>query len=182
MTLPARIAPIDIAAAAPEAAAVLGEVRAAFGSVPNIYRVFAHSPAALQAYAALATTLEGGNLPLRIREQIALLAAAINGCDYCLAAHRVTGRLAGLAPEEIAAAEAGDAPDAFEAATLAFAGAVLRSVGGIADDDFAAARTAGLSDAHMVEVVAHLVANIFTNMTNRLARTPIDFGRVGRSG
>lgn len=181
MTLPARIAPIELDAAAPEAAAVLAEARIAFGMIPNVYRVFAHSPAALQGYAALATTLDGGILPVRMREQIALLAAAANGCDYCLAAHRVTGRMAGLTPNEIAQAEVGGAGEGFEAATLAFAGAVLRSVGDIPDAAFAAAKAAGLSDEHMVEVVAHLVANIFTNMVNRLARTPIDFGRVGRS-
>jgi uncharacterized peroxidase-related enzyme len=180
MNLPARIAPIEMDAVGPEAAAVLSEARAAFGMVPNVYRVFAHSPVALQGYAALAATLEGGTLPVRTREQIALLAAATNGCDYCLAAHRVTGRMAGLSPDEIAAAEAGEASDAFEAATLAFAAAVLREVGDIPEDTFAAAQAAGLSDEHMVEVVAHLVANIFTNTMNRLARTPIDFGRVGR--
>ena len=55
---------------------------------------------------------------------------------------------------------------------------MLRGVGDIDDVAFDAARSAGLSDEHMIEIVAHLVANIFTNTVNRLARTPIDFGRV----
>ncbi len=178
MTSDVRITPIDLAAAAPQARDILDQVRAAFGMLPNVHRVLAHSPVALQGYAALAAGLEGGVLSARLKEQVALMAAATNGCAYCLAAHRVTGRLSGLSPEEIARAETGQASDAFEAAALAFGSAVLRSFGGIDDEAFDAARSAGLSEEHMIEIVAHLVANIFTNTVNRLARTPIDFGRI----
>jgi uncharacterized peroxidase-related enzyme len=178
MTSDVRIAPIDLASAAPAAREILDQVRAAYGMLPNVHRVLAHSPVALQSYAALTAGLEGGVLSARSKEQIALLAAATNGCAYCLAAHRVTGRLSGLSADEIARAENGEASDSFEAAALAFGGAVLRGVGDIDDAAFDAARRAGLSDEHMIEIVAHLVANIFTNTVNRLARTPIDFGRV----
>lgn len=178
MTYDLRIAPKDLASAAPAARDILDQVRAAYGMLPNVHRVLAHSPAALQGYAALAASLEGGVLSPRSKEQIALLAAATNGCAYCLAAHRVTGRLSGLSPEEITRAENGEASDALEAAALAFASAVLRSVGDIDDEAFETARRAGFSEEHMIEIVAHLIANIFTNTVNRLARTPIDFGRV----
>ena len=58
---------------------------------------------------------------------------------------------------------------------------VLRETGGISDEAFSAARSAGLSDEAMIEITAQLVANIFTNAVNRLARTPIDFGRPERA-
>jgi uncharacterized peroxidase-related enzyme len=181
MTSAPRIAPLDPAAAAPEAAAILEQVRAAFGMLPNVHRVLAHSPAALAGYGALALSLEGGSLSARIKEQIALLAAATNGCDYCLAAHRVTGRLVGLTAPEIAAAETGEANEALEHAALIFAAAVLRETGGISAEAFDAAQSAGLSNEAMIEITAQLVANIFTNTVNRLARTPIDFGRPSRA-
>ena len=37
--------------------------------------------ALLAGYAALAGALDGGTLPARLKEQIALLAAATNACD-----------------------------------------------------------------------------------------------------
>lgn len=178
MTLANRIAPIDPAAAAPEAKVILDEVRATFGMLPNVHRVLAHSPVALAGYAALAGTIDGGALSSRSKEQIALLAAATNGCDYCLAAHRVTARLSGLGDTEIDAAEKGAAGDPVESGALAFAAAVLRNTGDVSEEAFQAARQAGLDDEMMIEIVAHLVANIFTNTVNRLARTPIDFGRI----
>lgn len=181
MNLPNRITPVDPASAAPEAKEILDQVHAGYGMLPNVHRVLAHSPAALAGYAALAGALDGGMLPARLKEQIALLAAATNACDYCLAAHRVTARFAGLADHEIAAAELGEAADPDESAALAFAAAVLRETGGITDDAFDAARRAGLADGAMIEIAAHLTANIFTNTVNRLARTPIDFGRVGKA-
>lgn len=181
MTSAPRIAPLDPAAAAPEATAILSQVRAAFGMLPNVHRVLAHSPAALAGYGALAMSLESGSLSARVKEQIALLAAATNGCDYCIAAHRVTARLAGLTAPEIAAAETGEAADAFESAALIFAAAVLRQTGGISDEAFHTAQSAGLNDEAMIEITAQLVANIFTNTVNRLARTPIDFGRPARA-
>jgi alkylhydroperoxidase family enzyme len=49
------------------------------------------------------------------------------------------------------------------------------SRGRISDAELAAARTAGLTDGEIVEVVGHVVANIFTNYPNNLAVTDIDF-------
>jgi alkylhydroperoxidase family enzyme len=45
----------------------------------------------------------------------------------------------------------------------------------VADADLAAARNAGLTEADIVETVAQVVANIFTNYLNHVARTDIDF-------
>ena len=49
----------------------------------------------------------------------------------------------------------------------------------VADADLQAARDAGLSQADIVEVVAQVVANIFTNYLNHVAATDIDFPRRG---
>ena len=48
----------------------------------------------------------------------------------------------------------------------------------IADSDLQAARSAGLNDAEIIEVVQHVALNILTNYTNNVAQTVIDFPEV----
>jgi uncharacterized peroxidase-related enzyme len=167
--------------ATPEARAQLLAAKKAMGMLPNLYRVVGNSPASLTGYAGFSDALDHGQLPKRTREQIALMVAATNGCENCLATHRVTGRIAKLGTAEISEAEAGRAADPREAAALSLAAAMLAQIGNVDDATLAAARAAGWSDGDIVEVAAHVALNQFTNMINRLARTPIDFGRVARA-
>jgi uncharacterized peroxidase-related enzyme len=179
MTEP-RIHPIAVEAAEPQARERLAQVRKAMGMLPALYRVVAHSPAALAGYDEFARALEAGALPKRVREQIALMVAATNSCDYCLAAHRVSGRIARLSQAEIDAAESGTAADPKEAAALSLASELLAHAGDSSDATLGRAREAGWRDTDIVEIGAHVAINVFTNMINRLARTPIDFGRAAR--
>ena len=50
--------------------------------------------------------------------------------------------------------------------------------GKVSDADIANARAAGLNDAHVIEIIGNVVVNIFTNYTNNVARTDIDFPKV----
>lgn len=50
--------------------------------------------------------------------------------------------------------------------------------GFVSDDDVAAVRAAGHDDGAIAEIVAHVVANIFTNYVNHVAETEIDFPKV----
>ena len=180
MTEP-RIVPIALDAAAPEARATLDRARREMGMLPNLYRVLGHSPASLAGYDGFARGLDRGMLPKRVREQIALVIATDNGCEYCLAAHRITGRIAKLSAAEIASAERGIAVDAREQAALTLARELCERTGDASDGAIAGARDAGWSDADLVEIAAHVALNVFTNTINRFARTPIDFGRVARA-
>ena len=170
-----RIAAIDPSAADPKVQTLLEAVRKSLGMVPNLFRVAAQSPAALEGLLNLEGAAARGRLPLRTREAIALAVAEANGCDYCLSAHSLLGQRAGLSESAIAAARAGTADDARTAAVLGFARAVLAKRGEVSDADLAAARAAGISDGELVETVAHTVLNIFTNYLNNVAHTEIDF-------
>lgn len=150
-------------------------VRKSLGLVPNLFRVIGNAPAALQAYLGLAGALGKGVLPAPRREQIALLAAETNGCDYCLSAHTALGQGAGLTPAAIEAARNGQAADAKEAAALAFARAVLARQGRGTEAALEAVRTAGWDDAAIVEIILHVALNVLTNRVNNVAATPIDF-------
>ncbi|MCI5078185.1 peroxidase-related enzyme [Oricola sp.] len=154
---------------------ILDAVEKQLGVVPNMFRLIASSPAALQGYtannAALAKTLD-----VKTRERIALAVAEVNGCDYCLSAHSYLGmNMAKISGEEIALNRMGRSGDPKADAAVRFATGVVRDRGRVTDLDIAALRDAGFSDGQIVEIVAVVAENIFTNLLNVVAQTDIDF-------
>jgi len=154
---------------------ILDAVHKQLGVVPNMFRLIAASPAALQGFTgnngALARTLD-----VKTRERIALAVAQVNNCDYCLSAHSYLGlNLAKITPEEIALNRKGASGDAKADAAVRFAAKVVRERGKVSDGDIKAVRDAGFSDGQIVEIIAVTAENIFTNLLNVVAQTDIDF-------
>lgn len=173
-----RIPAIDPAAATGASVPLLAAVKAKLGVVPNLMRTFAQSPAVLEAYLGFSSTLAKGVLPAPVREQLALAVGEANGCEYCLSAHTLMGKGAGLTPDAILAARHGEAADPKVTALLRFANDVVTARGRVSDEQLAAARAAGATDAELVEVVAHVALNTLTNYTNNVAQTVVDFPRA----
>jgi len=171
---------IDPSTAEPKAKALLDGVQKKLGLVPNMTRVMASNPAVLGAYLGFAGALAGGGLGAKLHEQIALAVAEKNGCNYCLAAHSLLGKGAGLSPDEILAARSAEATDSRSAAALALARKLVDRRGAVDAEDIATARDASLSDADIVEVVASVALNVFTNYVNIAADTDIDFPPVAK--
>lgn len=168
---------------APEAARPLLEaVEKQLGSVPNLFRITANSPAALEGYLGLNGALAKGALDARTRERIALAVAEINGCDYCLSAHTyLATNLAKLDAAEIEANRAGRSRDLRADAAVKFAVQITRNRGHLAAADVAAVKAAGFDDAQVVEIVAHVALNTLTNYLNEALATEIDFPVVRRA-
>lgn len=168
--------PASIDAAPAASRPLLEGVRKMLGSVPNLFRLTANSPAALEGYLGLNGALAKGSLTPQTRERIALAVAEINGCDYCLSAHAYLGKnLAKLDEAEIAANRAGGSSDPKADAAVRFAARLVRERGQVSDADVSAVRMAGYSDAEIVEIVAHVALNTLTNYLNEAFDTPIDF-------
>ncbi len=170
-----RIAPVQSGHASAPVQKIFDTLQRSLGVVPNMTKVMANSPAVLQSYVGFAGALSGGSLTRAQGEQIALLTAEENSCTYCLSAHTVLGKAAGLDPGTIDAARQARAADAKTSGVLAFAKAVIAGRGAVSDADFAAARRSGLSDGELAEVVAHVALNVFTNYINRAFKTDVDF-------
>jgi len=173
-----RIVAIDPAAATGEAKPLLEAVKSGLGMVPNFMRVLAHSPVALQGFLGFHGIAGHGALDAATQERIALAVAERNACNYCLSAHTAIGRKAGLDNAEILAARQGGSSDERAAAAIAFAAALLKDAGNITDEAFEAVRDAGYSDAEIVEIVAHVALNLFTNILNKAVEVEIDFPRA----
>ena len=168
--------PATIADAPQPAQPLLEAVGKQLGSVPNLFRLVATSPQALEGYLAMSGALAKGALPAATRERIALAVAQINGCDYCLSAHTYLGKnLARLDDAEISANRNGASNDPKADAAVRFAAKVAQSRGHIAEADFAAVKLAGYSDAQIVEIVQHVALNVWTNTFNNVFQTEIDF-------
>lgn len=173
-----RITALDPATTTGKSAELFTAVKAKLGMVPNLMRTFGHSPAALEAYLGFSSTLGTGILPAKVREQIALAVAQTNSCDYCLAAHSLIGKGAGLTPDAILAARRLAAIDPKVDALLKFAATVVEARGLVSDDALAAVRAGGATEAEIIETVAHVALNILTNYLNHVAQTAVDFPKV----
>lgn len=173
-----RIAPLDLATADSGVQATLAAVKAKIGMVPNLFKTFARTSAVLNGFLAFSDALGQGELSAKQREIIALAVAQVNGCEYCLAAHSLMGKGAGLSPDALIAARNGQAADATDHAIAAFARRAAEARGHVSDADLATARLAGLSDSLLVEVIAQVALNVLTNFTNNVAHTDVDFPKV----
>lgn len=165
---------------APEASRpILEGVQKQLGRVPNIFRLVSNSPAALGGWTSLQGALGKGKLPPATRERIALAMAEVNGCDYCLSAHTFTGsKFAKLDDSEIAANRRGSSNDPKAAAAVEFAKALAVTRGAVGPQAIEAVRAAGYSDAEILEIIAHVALNTFTNYVNESLGTEIDFPRI----
>ena len=173
-----RINPVDPAVAEGKAQELFVAVKAKMGSVPNMMKTMAHSPALLEGYLAFSGALGKGLLRPAVREQLALVVSQANGCEYCLSAHSLLGKHAGLAPEQIVSARKGEAQDPKAQAALSLARNLIDRRGDVSDEQLAAARETGLSDGEIAEVVGHVALSTLTNYFNQLAHVDVDFPKV----
>ena len=158
--------------------AVLEQIKGAFGVVPNMFKAVANSPAALNSMWGSFGALGGGVIDAKLGEQIAVAVANRNSCEYCLAAHTVLGQKAGASAEEMSAAQAGQSSDPQTALVLRFALKLVEQRGQVTQSDVTELRVAGFDDQHIVEIVAHVALNLFTNYVNVAFAVPVDFPKV----
>lgn len=173
-----RVQLIDASNTTPNRQALLEQVHKAFGATPNMFKAVANSPAALKSMWGSFGALGSGVLGAKLGEQIAVAIADKNRCEYCLAAHTVLGKGAGATAEEMSAAQAGQSADPKTAAALTFALKVVSNRAQVSNEDVAQLRSAGFEDEHIVEILAHVALNLFTNYVNVAFDVPVDFPKV----
>ena len=173
-----QIQPLPIAQATGDTAKALAAVKSKLGTVPNMFATLANAPAALQFYLQGSAALERGRFTAKQRELVALAVADVNACGYCLAAHTALGGLVGLQAPEMEAARHGHAGGVKDSGLVKLAQRIVETRGNLAPADLSAARASGLEDADILEAIAVVAVNIFTNYTNHIAGTEVDFPPV----
>lgn len=172
-----RITAINHETAEGKAKELLDGVKAKIGFAPNMMKTMANSPVVLEAYLNFSGSL-GSTLNAKLREQIALTVAEINGCQYCASAHSAIGKMSGLNENAILSARRASSDDAKSDAALKFASALVISRGKVSETELQSVKTAGYTEKEISEIVAHVALNIFTNYFNETAETIVDFPAI----
>jgi len=173
-----RFQSFDPTTATGKAQDLLSAVKAKLGRNLSMTGVMANSPAVLEGYLNFSGALAGGQLTAKLREEIALVTAQVNHCNYCLSAHSAIGKMVGLNHDQVVASRQGIGPDSKTTAALTFAKRVLDTKGQVTEADVDTVRSAGFSDGEISEIIANVALNVFTNYFNIATDVDIDFPEV----
>ncbi len=169
---------INTAAVPAASQEMLKQIQTAFGATPNMFKAVSNSAAALQSMWGSFGALGAGTLGAKLGEQIAVAVANRNCCEYCLAAHTALGHNAGVSGPDMAAAQVGKSADAKTQAALTFALKIVEQRAALSQADIEAVRAAGFNDGEIVEIMAHVALNLFTNYVNVAFNVPVDFPKI----
>ncbi|HMA48655.1 MAG TPA: carboxymuconolactone decarboxylase family protein, partial [Magnetospirillaceae bacterium] len=138
---------IDTATGA--SAEVFAQIKKAAGGVPNTFAAIgALTPEALKSVLAADGVLASGTLGKKDIETIKLIVSVAAGCDYCVAAHSLLGKLAGLSPDTLRQIRAGQPTgDAKRDALADLIHTLVKTSGNITQAQFDAIKAAGYTDA-----------------------------------
>jgi uncharacterized peroxidase-related enzyme len=165
----------DASNALPPAGEILGSVQKAWGFVPNLHRVLAESPAALEAYASLWGIAENTSFTPQERNIAYLAIIYENECTYCMAGHTNLSRMAKVDNDSIAAVREGRAiADPKLEALRQFAAKITRQRGFVSEADVAAFKAAGYDNRAVLDLLVLEATKLISNYTNHLAQTPND--------
>ena len=148
------------------------------GFIPNLIKVFGSSPATLQTYLSLGELTASGNFSNKFREQLALVIAEENACNYCLSAHTAIGKMNGLTDEQTELSRQGVSEDYKIQSGLQFAQNVTKNRGQVSSEAIKSVKDAGYNDGDILEIVLNVVSNTLTNYVNHIAETEVDFPSV----
>lgn len=175
-----RLSAIKPDAATGETADLFAKIRKAVGKVPNAYATIGtHSPAALGAMLATDAVIGAGALSKADIETVKLAVSEVAGCEYCVAAHTLAGKYAGLSPETMKEVRAGEASgDAKRDALVQFVRVLVTTRGTVPEAAVGAIREAGYTERQLMEIALAVSSITFTNLVNRINDTTIDFPAV----
>lgn len=160
---------------ATETQEVFDALKTKVGMVPNLYATVANSHKALSTMLSASETLGSGEFNGKEVEAIALAVGQVNGCGYCLSAHTTIGKMQGFTEEETLQIRRGEVADIKLSTLVTLANEITKSQGrpdqSLVDNFFAA----GYSKAALAELIGLVALNTFTNYTNNIAGTEIDF-------
>ena len=87
----------------PKAKSIQGNLEKHFGKLPEVFQAMGRNGNFLEAMLQLSESA-GQGLDAKTKELIIIAVSAVNGCTYCLDAHRSAALGAGVTDDEITAA------------------------------------------------------------------------------
>lgn len=170
-----RVKPVHIEEAKGEVKDLYQSLQKKMGKVINIFLNMGNSAATLKGFLALNDAASQTSLSPKLREQIALIVGQTNHCQYCLSAHTMLAKKAGMSEQDILKARHAESQDPKEHAILKFSKQIVENRGNISNQDLASLKAAGVNDTELVEVILIVIENLFTNYFNLITDPKIDF-------
>lgn len=153
---------------------ILDEIKMAFGFIPNVFAYMAYSPVALKSY--LHYTREKTCLTDQEAEAVFLVTSQVNACDYCLSAHSVLAKAAGLTDEQILELRQGQASfNKKMDALVKLTQEIVLHRGKVGAEYLAGFCAVGYTNQHLVDVVLLISQVTVTNYVNNITHNAIDF-------
>ncbi|HEX7029853.1 MAG TPA: carboxymuconolactone decarboxylase family protein [Gammaproteobacteria bacterium] len=155
---------------------VMNSLEGEMGFLPNLYRVLAHSPSALRAYAALNKLVHDTALSPAEQQVVLLAISREHRSDYSIAMHSSMARGAGIDEEELdALRESYPIPNNERHEALRrFTQRVILRRGRLEDDDIDVFLAAGFEERHILDVILAVTMKTLSDYTNHVADTPVD--------
>jgi uncharacterized peroxidase-related enzyme len=146
------------------------------GYLPNLLRVLANAPAALEAYLTTSGLTARASISLAEREAVQITAASIHECGFCVAGHSALAvkgaKLA--APVIDALRDRTPVGDDRLNAVARFTEAVIASRGAVTDAELAQFKAAGFTEQAALEVVLGVSLATLCNFANNLGQAPLN--------
>lgn len=154
---------------------LLEGIRRSFGFVPNLFGVFAESPAALRGALSIYEAFSSSTLSPAEQQLVMLAVSVANDCQYCVAAHSTVAKRMKVDPALVDAARR-RAPlgHAKLEALVSFVRKVVEERGQLAEIDVAEFLAAGYTKAQVIEVLLGVGMKTFNNYVDHIAHTPLN--------
>ena len=177
MTRIFTIAPADASGASAE---VFAAIKKSIGMLPNSFAtVGTHTPIGLSTMLQLDQVIATSTLSKADNEVVRVVVSELAGCDYCLAAHTMLAKKAGLSRSTILQLRAGQpSGDAKRDALAGFVRMLVTTSGTVNVGALQAVFAAGYTERQVIEISMAIAAITFTNLINRINDTTLDFPKA----
>jgi len=168
---------VHTAETAPAASRPLLEgIRRSFGFIPNLFGVFAESPAALRGGLAIYEAFSTCSLSPAEQQLIMLAVSEANDCEYCVAAHSTLAKRMSKLDAALVDAVRRRAPlaDTKLDTLVTFTRKIVEQRGVLADVEVAAFLDAGYTQAQVIEVLLGVGMKTFNTYVDHIAHTPLN--------
>jgi uncharacterized peroxidase-related enzyme len=147
-----------------------------FGFVPNLFGVFAESPAALRGALAIYEAFSTSSLSPAEQQLIMLAVSEANDCEYCVAAHSTLAKRVAKVDAALVDAVRRRAPlaDAKLDMLVSFTRKVVEQRGMVSDAEVTAFLDAGYTRAQIIDVLLGVGMKTFNNYVDHIAHTPLN--------
>ena len=155
---------------------LLEGIERAFGFVPNLFGVFAESPAALGGALAIHEAFSKSSLSAVEQQLVMLAVSEANDCAFCMAAHStIAKRMPKIDPALVDAARRREPlSDTKLDALVRFTRRIVEQRGIVSDTELAAFLEVGYSKAQVVEVLLGVGMKTFNNYVDHIAHIPLN--------